>query len=103
MTHPAAHDGIRSLYQSPRPLKRHGSAGLLCLLVLLGSSLTFAAEAETDAATSAERAGSDSQEDAASSTAARARTTEPAADDEGTFTPSEEISEDFAVSFPVDI
>jgi len=66
----------------------------LCFAWMTGLWAAEADQEDTDAAESA---------DIRNNTTAPASETKPPAESSEEFTPSEEISEDFAVSFPVDI
>lgn len=81
------------------------AAKLLLLLALGGAVPGYGAEAEPRDKTRDAKADAEPVAAAGSERAGRTASagTQPAADNEGDFTPSEEISEDFAVSFPVDI
>lgn len=88
----------------PEPLPLSAVALSLTILIAAFSSAGYAAESGTTSAgpgDGSERTADVPAERTDKTRAASANDSK--AEDEGGFTPSEEISEDFAVSFPVDI
>ena len=83
------------------------AALLLCLSAVVCAVPGTAAEADARSNPQTTRSA-DQNKAGRDDSAARARSgsapaPKPSAEEDGDFTPSEEISEDFAVSFPVDI
>lgn len=106
---PALHDATRPAHrQVPRPTWR-AAATLLCCALLVSPALTAAAEPGTGTTTAAvdEPTPTDppasAEKGPAEQEPARADPANTATESPEVFVPSEEISEDFTVSFPVDI
>jgi len=78
---------------------------LVCVILLSGAAVIYAAEQESDQTTDkqSETPVAQQTDDKQQTAGKNPKTKDPRSADQEIFRPSEEISEDFAVSFPVDI